>query len=254
MRRLIGLALVILLITSGAQAQRYTTSDGRLRVALAKQPFSPTGISAGPNTMANGGIQQILEGMGVILRTNEAALTADEATEYGGWKRLGMALGHFANIVEKNEREGYFTVGLLATCPSMPGLVAGLQHSGPGRKPIKIGMLWLDAHPDFNTPETTRSGSLGGMPVAVATGRTLQRMRLDAHLNPPLQDRHVVMGGVRLTDPLEQQLLDRSSIQQLSVDDLRNMTPAVFAQLDRLSRLTDKIYVHIDMDVLDPRE
>jgi len=255
MRRLIGLALAIFLITSApAHAQRYTTSDGRLRVGLAKQPFSPTGISAGPNTMANGGIQQILEGMGVMLRTDEAVLTADEATEYGGWKRLGIALGHFADIVAKNERDGYFTVGLLATCPSMPGLVAGLQHSGPKRKPIKIGMLWLDAHPDFNTPETTRSGSLGGMPVAVATGRALQRLRLDAHLNPPLQDRHIVMGGVRLTDPLEQQLLDRSLIQQLSVDDLRNMTPAVFAQLDRLSRLTDKIYVHIDMDVLDPRE
>ena len=255
MRRAIAFAVAIFLIAPGlAHAQRYSTSDGRLRVALAKQPFSPTGISAGPNTMANGGIQQILEGMGATLRIDEATLTPDEATEYGAWKRLGMALGHFAEIVEKNERDGYFTVGLLATCPSMPGLVAGLQHSGPTRKPIRIGMLWLDAHPDFNTPETTRSGSLGGMPVAVATGRALQRMRLDARLDPPLQDRHIVMGGVRLTDPLEQQLLDRSSIQQLSVDDLRNMTPAVFTQLDRLSRLTDKIYVHIDMDVLDPRE
>jgi len=115
-------------------------------------------------------------------------------------------------------------------------------------------MLWLDAHPDFNTPETTRSGSLGGMPVAVATGRALQRMRLDAHLEPPLSDRNIVMGGVRLTDPLEQSLLDQSSIEQLSVDDLRNMTPAVFAQLDRLNQQVDKLYVHIDMDVLDPRE
>jgi arginase len=165
-----------------------------------------------------------------------------------------MALGHFADLVAANEREGSFTVGLYATCPSMPGMVAGLQHSGPTREPIRIGMLWLDAHPDFNTPETTRSGSLGGMPVAVATGRALQRMRLDAHLDPPLSDRHVVMGGVRLTDPLEQQLLDASAIEQLTVDDLRHATPAVFAQLDRLSRLTDKIYVHIDMDVLDPRE
>lgn len=136
----------------------------------------------------------------------------------------------------------------------MPGLVAGLQHSGPTGKPLKIGMLWLDAHPDFNTPETTRSGSLGGMPVALATGRALQRMRLDAHLDPPLSDRYIVMGGVRLTDPLEQELLNKSQIQQVSVDDLRNLTPAVFAQLDRLSRLTDKIYIHIDMDVLDPRE
>lgn len=255
MHRLITSALAILLIGPViAHAQRYTGADGRLRVALAKQPFSPSGTSAGPNTMANGGIQQILAGLGTVVRIDEAKLTPDEATEYGGWKKLGMALGHFADIVAKNERDGFFTVGLLATCPSMPGLVAGLQHSGPVFEPIRIGMLWLDAHPDFNTPETTRSGSLGGMPVAVATGRALTRLRLDAHLDPPLPDRYIVMGGVRLVDPLEQQLLDQSKIEQLSVDDLRNMTPAVFAQLDRLSQLTDKIYVHIDMDVLDPRE
>jgi arginase len=251
------LALVPAVLMVGpalVHAQRYTGSDGRLRVALIKQPYSPTGTSAGPATMANGGIQTILAGLGAVVRLDEVALTPDEAKEYGGWKRLGMALGHLAETVAKNERDGFFTVGLLATCPSMPGLVAGLQHSGTTREPIKIGMLWLDAHPDFNTPETTRSGSLGGMPVAVATGRALHRLRLDAKLDPPLSDRHIVMGGVRLTDPLEQHLLDESFIEQLSVDDLRNMTPAVFAQLDRLSRLTDKIYVHIDMDVLDPRE
>jgi len=255
MRRRIATLLVILSIgPAPAPAQRYVGSDGRLRVALVKQPFSPTGTSSGPNTMANGGIQQVLGGMDAVIRVEEAALTPDEDAEYGGWKRLGMALGHFADIVAKNERDGYFTVGLLATCPSMLGLAAGLQHSGPTREPIRIGMLWLDAHPDFNTPETTRSGSLGGMPVAVATGRALQRLRLDARLDPPLSDRNIVMGGVRLTDPLEQNLLDQSFIEQLSVDDLRNATPAIFAQLDRLSRLTDKIYVHIDMDALDPRE
>jgi arginase len=255
MRKLITLPLLILLLVpSFVSAQKYSGADGKLRVALVKQPFSPTGISVGPNTMANGGIQKILAEMGASVRVEEVGLTPEETTEYGAWKKLGWALGHFSDIVAKNERDGYFTVGLLATCPSMPGLVAGLQHSGTNRKPLKIGMLWLDAHPDFNTPETTRSGSLGGMPVAVATGRALQRMRLDAHLDPPLLDRYIVMGGVRLTDPLEQELLNKSSIQQLSVDDLRNLTPAVFAQLDRLSKLTDKIYVHIDMDVLDPGE
>jgi len=253
MRRSIAI-LLLFCVAPIIHGQKYTTSEGKVRVALVKQPFSPTGTSVGPNTMATGGIQQILERLGAVVRVEEVKLTADEATEYGGWKKLGMALGHFSDIVAQNERDGYFVVGLLATCPSMPGLVAGLQHSGPTREPIKIGMLWLDAHPDFNTPETTRSGSLGGMPVAVATGRTLQRMRMEAHLDPPLADRHIVMGGVRLTDPLEQSLLDESFIEQLSVDDLRNMTPAVFAQLDRLSKITDKIYIHIDMDVLDPRE
>ena len=247
-------ALAIVIISSSVAAQRYTGSDGGLRVALAQQPFVPNGTSPGPRRMATGGIQEYLASQRAQVRTVEAALTADEDKEYGGWKRLGFALGHFADIVAKNERDGYFTVGLLGTCPSMPGLVAGLQHSGPTGAPLRIGMLWLDAHPDFNTPETTRSGSLGGMPVAVATGRALQRMRLDAHLDPALTDSQIVMGGVRLTDPLEQELLDASKIQQVSVDDLRKASPAVFAQLDRLNRTNDKLYIHIDLDVLDPRE
>ena len=159
----LALACALAFGTSPLAAQKkYRTADGKLRVALAKQPFSPNGLSKGPTTMAEGGIQKILGDLGATIRIDEARLTTEEDTEYGGWKRLGMALGHFADIVTKNERDGYFTVGLLATCPSMPGLVAGLQRSGPTREPLKVGMLWLDAHPDFNTPETTRSGSLGG--------------------------------------------------------------------------------------------
>jgi arginase len=249
--------LVAVVFIGVAATQAGRPSDGQaagLRIALVKQPFIPNGTSVGPTTMADGGIQAELKKLGATVRVNEIALTKEQEPEYGGWKRLGFALGHLGRAVATNVRDGFFNVGLLGTCPSMPGMVAGLQHSGPTNAPIRIGMLWLDAHPDFNTPETTRSGSLGGMPVAVATGRCLTGMRLDAGLDPPLADEHVVMGGVRLTDPLEQELLDKSKIQQLSVDDLRTLSPAVTRQLDRLSRITDKIYVHIDMDVLDPRE
>jgi arginase len=240
-------ALFATLLSAFAESQS-------LHVALAKQPFSPTGTSVGPSTMANGGIQELLAGMGAVVRIDESKLTAAQDTEYGAWKRLGWALGDYARIVAQNERDGYFTVGLYATCPSMPGMVAGLQHSGPDGRVLRIGMLWLDAHPDFNTPETTRSGSMGGMPVAIATGRALKNLRLDATLDPPLRDEDVVMGAVRLTDPLEQDLLDHSKIQQLSVDDIRHITPAVWKQLDRLNAQVDKLYIHIDMDVLDPRE
>ena len=250
----LALGWIALALAGQPATPPYVDASGKIRVALAKQPLSPTGPSKGPTTMAEGGIQKILADLGAIVRVEEAKLTPEQDKEYGGWKRLGMSLGHFADIVTKNERDGYFTVGLLATCPSMPGLVAGLQRSGPSGEPLRIGMLWLDAHPDFNTPETTRSGSLGGMPVAVATGRALQVMRLDAKLDPPMADRHIVMGGVRLTDPLEQHLLDTSQIEQLTVEDLQKQTPAVWAQLDRLNRISDKLYIHIDMDVLDPRE
>jgi arginase len=257
-RVVVIVSVCALILTASGQATsaggQYADANGALRIALVKQPFVPNGISAGPNTMANGGIQDALKQMGAEVRVTQIGLTPAEEPEYGGWKRLGFALGHLGETVAKNEREGYFTVGLLGTCPSMPGIVAGLQHSGPTAEAIKIGMLWLDAHPDFNTPETTRSGSLGGMPVAVATGRALTNMRLDAGLDPPLSDVHVVMAGVRLTDPLEQHLLDQSRIEQLTVDDLRTMSPAVTRELGRLTRLVDKIYIHIDMDVLDPRE
>src|SRR5262245_54121285 len=248
------IALLLAMPAAVLAQHRYTASDGKLRVALAKQPFSPTGTSVGPTTMVNGGIQQSLMSMGATLRIDESKLTAQQDTEYGAWKRLGWALGDYASIVARNERDGYFNVGLFATCPSMPGMVAGLARSGPTDAGLRIGMLWLDAHPDFNTPETTRSGSMGGMPVAIATGRALKNLRLDATLDPPLEDRNIVMGGVRLTDPLEQELLDNSQIQQLSVNDIRGRAPAVWAQLDRLSRQVDKLYIHIDMDVLDPRE
>jgi arginase family enzyme len=75
-----------------------------------------------------------------------------------------MALGHYADLVAANERDGCFTVGLLATCPSMIGLVAGLQRSEPTREVARVGMLWVDAHADFNTPETTRRP--GALPIS----------------------------------------------------------------------------------------
>src|SRR4029077_4262305 len=131
-RRINCLAIAALIAaTQSALAQRYSDANGHLRVALVKQSFLPNGTSVGPTTMADGGIQTWLTQAGATVRVSEVKLTAQQDTEYGGWKRLSMALGHFADIVAENEREGWFTVGLEATCPSMPGLVGGLQHSGP---------------------------------------------------------------------------------------------------------------------------
>jgi arginase len=248
------LALALLLLPSLSLAQKYVGPDGKLRIALAKQPFAPNRQSPGPDTMASGGLIEKLEAMGALVRVSKAELTEEQDTEYGGWKRLGMALGHYGETIAQNEKDGYFSIGLYASCPSLPGMLAGLQNSGPPQEALKVGLLWLDAHPDYNTPETTRSGSLGGMPVAVAAGKCLHGLRLDAGLNPPIAEKHIVMGGVRLIDPLEGNILDNSLIEVLGVDPLRTMSDDLFAQLDRLHRDTDKLYIHIDMDVLDPSE
>ncbi len=240
-------------------AQGYRDEDGKIRVALIKMPYrgarNVAELSEVPDYLHQGGIEAKLERMGVRLRpTATIGLTADEQQDYGVWHRLGLANGHLADVVAENRRQGYFSVGLLANCSSLMGVLGGLQHSGAGRRPLKVGLVFIDSHGDFNTPETTLSGMLGGMPVAVSAGMCLTNLRLKSGLDPALPTRYIVMGGVRDTDPLEQELIDRSQIEMISVDDIRKLSDNIHRQMKRLSGLTDLIYIHIDMDVLDPRE
>jgi arginase len=229
------------------------------RVALIKMPYvgerNVPELSGGPDYLEQGGIRKLLEERSCRTKPiSTIALTADEEKAYGAWNRLALANGDLAKLVAEERRAGYLPVGLLANCSSLVGMLSGLQHSGPGGRPLRVGLVFIDAHGDFNTPETTLSGMLGGMPVSIAAGMGLTRMRLKAGLEPALPARHIVEACVRDTDPLEQDLLDRSEIQQLSVEDIRRRSESLHRQMQRLSDTTDVIYIHVDMDVLDPRE
>ena len=253
------ISIAFLLLPVLVMAQMYQDADGRVRVAIVKNPYSGSRsgseLSEGPDILEKGGLLDILSDLGCTFKkATDVRLTPEEEPDYGVWHRLGLANGHLCKAVAANEEKGCFNVGLLANCNSLMGMLAGLQHSGPGRRPLKIGLIWIDAHGDFNTPETTLSGMLGGMPVAVSAGLCLTRLRLKSGLEPALPTRYIVMVGVRDTDPLEQELIDRSDIEMISVEDIRNLSDNIHHQLERLDRLTDKIYIHIDMDVLDPKE
>ncbi|TEU11396.1 hypothetical protein E3J20_02890 [Candidatus Bathyarchaeota archaeon] len=216
---------------------------------------SPTQFHEGPDAMEKGGLHGLLEKIGCeVAESRTATLTPDEEKEYGTWHRLGLASRHLADIVADQRRRGLFTLGLLSNCNGLMGMLAGLQRSGPTSRPLRVGLVWIDAHGDYNTPETTLSGMLGGMPVAVSTGLCLQRLRLKCGLDPPLPTRYVIMVGVRDTDPLEQDLLDRSEIQHLTVNHVRNLSTVIDLEMERLATITDLTYVHIDMDALDPEE
>ena len=230
-----------------------------VRIALVKMPYvgerNTAERSSGPDYLEQGGIRKLLDEQSCQTKpASTVTLTTDEEKAYGAWNRLALANGDLARIVAGERRDGYLPVGLLANCSSLTGMLSGLQHSSPGGKPLRVGLVFIDAHGDFNTPETTLSGMLGGMPVAIAAGMCLTRMRLKAGLEPALSLRHIVEAGVRDTDPLEQDLLDGSEIQQLSVEDLRERSPKLDREMKRLSEVIDAIYIHVDMDVLDPRE
>lgn len=240
-------------------AARYLSDEGALRVALAKQPYhgsrNVAELSRNPDYLEEGGLADTLASSGFVVRPVETvALTQAESGEYGEWHRMGLANGHLAELVATNEREGFLTVGLLANCNALLGMLGGLQGSDPAIGPKRIGLIWVDAHGDFNTPETTLSGMLGGMPVAVSAGLALHRLRRESHLDPPISTQDIVMVAVRDTDPEEETLIQEHGITRLSTQDIRDRSEALHTQMRRLSEATDLIYVHIDMDVLDPEE
>lgn len=249
--------LLLALGVSMAQSQDGNTQS--VRVALVKMPYvgerNVPDTSRGPEYLEEGGIRKLLEEQGVQTKqVSSVALTPDEEKAYGSWNHLALASGDLGKLISEERRNGFLPIGLLANCNGILGMLSGLQHSGPSAKPLRVGMVFIDAHGDFNTPETTLSGMLGGMPVAIAAGQCLTRMRLKAGLEPALPTRHIVEMCVRDTDPLEQELLDRSDIQQLTLEDVRTRSANLHREMKRLSEATDAIYVHVDMDGLDPHE
>ena len=121
-------------------------------------------------------------------------------------------------------------------CTSCLGMVKGLEAKSPA-------VLWYDSHGDFNTPETTPSGFLGGMPLAALVGRGNQHLMRGVGL-PPVAEVDVFVTDVRNLDPEEGVMLRSSDV-------------TIFETLDALevATLPDKpLYVHFDTDVVDCEE
>lgn len=216
--------------------------------------FARAEFDAGPDIMENNGLYPLLEELEVsVTETLTARLTEKEEKEYGTIYRLGLASGHMSEIVSTQIKRDGFSLALISNCIGLMGVLGGLQRSGDGQ-PLRVGLIYFDAHADINTPETTRSGLMGGMPVASASGMCFHRLRRQAGLEVPLPTRYITYAGVREVDALEYEILDRSNVEYITVDDVKTMSPNIKQQIDRLSRITDLIYIHIDTDVLNPGE
>lgn len=226
-------------------------------VAVVINPYA--GDRAGPlhgddaRAMTEGGLEAVIEAAGGrVARHQTVALTEEDLKQYGQWNHFGLASGHLADMTAANRAEGLINMGFYNNCESLMGMLGGLRHSAS--PPARVGLIWIDAHGDYNTPETTLSGMLGGMPVAIAAGDGLTRMRLQAKMDEPLPKEHIVMVAVRDTDPLEQERIERDQIPQISTEDVRTLSDNLHAQMRQLTEKTDIVYVHVDLDVLDPAE
>jgi arginase len=120
----------------------------------------------------------------------------------------------------------------------------------------KLGLLWIDAHADFNTDETTPSGNIHGMPLAALCGLGDRRLvQLWDELVPVVDPKNVVVLGARDLDAGEKKNLYEAGVTVLSLEqiDRTGMYAAVSQAIEQISRDTDGIYLSFDVDSLDPR-
>jgi arginase len=127
------------------------------------------------------------------------------------------------------------------------GTVAGMRCGGP------LGLLWVDAHGDYNTPETSPSGNIHGMPVAALTGRGQAELVDLGHAGPKLRAHDVVMVGIRDLDVQERAALANSGISVYTMRDIDELGMATVARraLARLGH-APRIHLSLDMDSIDP--
>lgn len=208
------------------------------------------GLAAGPRALLDGGLVARLEAGGALVDGPHSIELTDTERAAGSWYVTGVHGGYLADAIATLRRRGAVPLALLGDCTGALGVLGGLRRAG-ARRP---GVLWFDAHADFNTPESTRSGRLYGMPLAVAAGLCLARLRHACGLEPPIDMRRIVLAGVRETDPEEQQHIEEHRLAAVRTADLRGdgQHRRLRDAVQRLSEVCDALYLHIDTDVLDP--
>jgi arginase len=120
--------------------------------------------------------------------------------------------------------------------------------------PPRVGVLWLDAHADFNTPESSPSGFFDGTCLATLAGRAWPAVSRRFDGFTPMEEECVVLLGSRALDDAEREMLTDSDVSWLPPQAVRDDVAALPAALDRLARRADRLYLHLDLDVIDPAE
>jgi arginase len=159
-------------------------------------------------------------------------------------------LGHStADLVARARTTGDPVVVVAGDDTAIVGVVAGLQKADGASR--TLGIVWFDAHGDFNTPDTSYSGILAGMPLAVIAGLAGPRWRDAADLGVPIPGDRLLIAGTRDVDTAEDSLLDAHSVHRIDARAMRD--PARFTSaLEHLTSTCEILMVNIDLDVLSP--
>jgi arginase len=184
------------------------------------------------------------QGHGVTFRWVHAAegCRAEIKTTFALCKTL-------AEQVRRVKQGNRLPLVLSGNCFMALGAIVGLD-------PTDLGIVWFDSHGEYNTPETTKSGYLDGMGLSTAVGDCWRSLAASIPGFVPLSPDRIVLVGGHDFDPEEVSRLVSSRLMLVNAADIssRGLRDALDPALDQLKKQSGRIYVHIDLDVLDPTE
>ena len=169
------------------------------------------------------------------LKDADWVVNKPELPDGSAQARMAALYKPLAELVATVLNSGELPVSVAGDCCTSMGVLVGLQQVG-----IDPTLIWFDAHGDFNTWETTPSGFLGGMPLAMLVGRGEQTI-MEMLGAKPLAEERVILSDARDLDPEEQEILNDSNV--IHIQNIRGL-------LD-YPQPTGPIWVHFDTDVID---
>lgn len=220
-----------------------------MKISLIQVPYHygfvglRAGAGRGPGRYLDAGVAPTLEknGFQVDVQTVERQSQSDDVLDAVAEGNSMLATQVSAAVAAES-----FPVVLSGGCNACLGVLAGLRSP--------VGVIWFDAHGDMNTSETTPSGFFDGMPLAVATGLCHRDLHQRITDTPPVPPAHTLLVGIRDLDPGERKNIEKSGMLLLRWEPMRGqgVAGALGPKLDALRVRAEEIYLHIDIDVLDP--
>lgn len=218
-----------------------------MKVSLIASPYDlgREGKAAGPARYLEAGAERSLSERGFDVEVGTVERDGPFADEVDAVVDSNSGL---AGRVTEALENGAFPLVLGGNCDSALGVLSGLGPTG-------VGIVWFDAHGDFNTPETSPSGYLGGMPLAIATGNCHAMLWERLGNAAPVPEPSVVAVGTRDLDPEEGQGLADSDVRAVAASEVSETgtEESLRGPLEDLRSRVREVYLHLDIDCLDPQ-
>ena len=222
---------------------------------------SRRGVDMGPSALRGAGLQASIKKLGLqvedlgnlSVKQPEEMPVGEKRAKY--LQEIAETCGDVAAAAEKSLIEGFLPLVLGGDHSIAAGVAAGVANYFRKEKK-QIGYLWLDAHGDMNTPESSPSGNVHGMPLAAIMGYGAPELVDLLGFKPKAEPGNIVIVGARDLDAQERKIVKRSGIHVFTMRDIdeRGMREVMADALKYAMDDTAGIAVSLDMDFVDPAD